>query len=68
VLDALTESGLAKSRGEARRQVQQGAVSVNGRKLGAEELVVPRHEAVHDRFFVVRKGGRDVAIAELPAE
>jgi tyrosyl-tRNA synthetase len=67
VLDALTESGLAKSRGEARRQVQQGAVSVNGRKLGAEELVVPRHEAVHDRFFVVRKGGRDVAIAELPA-
>jgi tyrosyl-tRNA synthetase len=67
VLDLLTESGLAKSRGEARRQVQQGAVSVNGRKLGAEELVVPRHEAVHDRYFVIRKGGREVAIGELPA-
>ncbi|MBK8248194.1 MAG: tyrosine--tRNA ligase [Gemmatimonadetes bacterium] len=66
VLDALTECGLAKSRGEARRQLQQGAVSVNGRKLGAEELVVPRHEAVHDRYFVVRKGGREVAIGELP--
>ena len=66
VLDALTDSGLAKSRGEARRQLQQGAVSVNGRKLGAEELLVPRHEAVHDRYFVVRKGGREVAIGELP--
>lgn len=66
VLDLLTDSGLVKSRGEARRQVQQGAVTVNGRKLGAEELTVPRHEALHDRFFVVRKGGRDVALGELP--
>ena len=67
VLDVLTGSGLVKSRGEARRQLQQGAISVNGRRLGAEELVVARHEAVHDRFFVVRKGGREVAIGELPA-
>ena len=33
-LDLVTASGLAKSRGEARRLIQQGGVTVNGRRLG----------------------------------
>ncbi len=65
ILDALVNTGLAKSKGDARRQLQQGAVSVNGRKLGAEELDVGAGEAVHDRFFLIRKGSRDVALVEL---
>jgi tyrosyl-tRNA synthetase len=65
VLDILVATGLCKSRGDARRQVQQGAVSVNGRKLGAEELGVARHEALHGAWLLVRKGSRDVALARL---
>lgn len=67
VLDLLTESGLVKSRGDARRQLQQGAVTVNGRRLGNEELVVARHEALHDRYFLVRRGAREVALGVLPS-
>jgi tyrosyl-tRNA synthetase len=62
ILDALVETGLAKSKGEARRQVQQGGVSVNGRRLGSEELSVAADEALHGAWFLIRKGSRDVGL------
>ncbi|MGQ0767171.1 MAG: tyrosine--tRNA ligase [Gemmatimonadota bacterium] len=65
VVDALVRSGLLASRGEARRQLQQGSVSANGRRLGGDELSVALTEALHSRFFLMRKGGRDVALIEV---
>ncbi|HEX4934633.1 MAG TPA: tyrosine--tRNA ligase [Gemmatimonadaceae bacterium] len=67
VVDVLVETGLVKSKGDARRQLQQGAVSVNGRKLAADEGSVPRHEALEGGYFLLRKGGREVALARLGA-
>lgn len=66
VLDVLVSTGLTKSKGDARRQLQQGAVSVNGRKLGAEEVDVALTDAIHGRYFLLRKGSRDVALVEVP--
>jgi tyrosyl-tRNA synthetase len=65
VIDVLVESGLVKSKGDARRQLQQGAVTVNGRKLSADESTVPAAEGLAGGFFLVRKGARDVALARL---
>ena len=65
VLDMLVETGLSKSRGDARRLLQQGAVTVNGRRLGPEEQSISITEAVHERFFLIRKGARDIALVEL---
>lgn len=65
VLDLLVETGLASSRGEARRQLQQGAVSVNGRRLAGEEHYVEATEAISGAYFLVRKGARDIALVEL---
>jgi tyrosyl-tRNA synthetase len=65
VLDALVATGLAKSKGEARRQVQQGAVAVNGRRLGPEEHFVDGAEALAGSHFLIRKGARDVALVAL---
>jgi tyrosyl-tRNA synthetase len=65
VLDMLVETGLVKSKGDARRQLQQGAVSVNGRKLGAEEQVISATEAVGGSYYLLRKGSRDIALVEL---
>jgi tyrosyl-tRNA synthetase len=64
-LDLLVSTGLVKSRGDARRQLQQGGITVNGRRLSADEHAVAGHESIHGRFFLVRKGSRDVALAEL---
>ncbi len=56
-----------KSKGDARRQLQQGAVTVNGRKLSADDTTIPVGDALAGGFFLVRKGARDVALARLSA-
>jgi tyrosyl-tRNA synthetase len=40
ILDLLTASGLAKSRNEARRLIQQGGVIFGGEKISAEDFLV----------------------------
>ena len=65
VVDLLVETALVRSKGEARRQIQQGAVTVNGRRLGTEEFVVSREEGIHGGYFLVRKGTRDLALVQI---
>jgi len=64
VLDVL-EKAFGQSRTAGRKLLQQGAITVNGMKLGADAATVPSGAAVRGRWFLVRKGGRDVAVAEL---
>jgi tyrosyl-tRNA synthetase len=64
VLDAL-EQAFALSKTAARKLLQQGAISVNGEKIGAEATSVDAGSAVHGKWFLLRKGGRDVAVVEL---
>ena len=64
VLDVL-EGAFQLSRSAGRKLVQQGGVTVNGEKLAADALTVPRGKAVRGRWFLVRKGGRDIALAEV---
>jgi tyrosyl-tRNA synthetase len=64
VLDVL-EGAFELSRSAGRKLVQQGGVSVNGEKLPADALTVPRDKAVRGRWFLVRKGGRDIALADV---
>jgi tyrosyl-tRNA synthetase len=64
IVEAL-EQAFALSRTAARKLIQQGAVHVNGDKLAAEAQTVDAVDAVHGRWFLLRKGGRDVALVEL---
>jgi tyrosyl-tRNA synthetase len=62
---AVLETAFGQSRSAGRKLLQQGAVTVNGAKLSADGLTVPADQAVRGRWFLVRKGGREVAVAEL---
>lgn len=53
------------SKTAARKLVQQGAVSVNGGKLAADATHLPVADAVRGRWMLVRKGAREIAVAEL---
>ena len=63
-LDAL-ERAFGLSRSASRKLLLQGAVSVNGEKLAAEAQVIDPAGAVHERWFLLRKGAREVAVIEL---
>ena len=44
IVDLLICCGLAKSRGEARRLIEQGGVSVNGEKVSSTYATVSREQ------------------------
>ncbi len=62
---AILEGAFGVSRGAGKKLLQQSAVSVNGVKLAGDEASVAADRAVHGRWMLVRKGGRDIALAEL---
>jgi tyrosyl-tRNA synthetase len=60
VIDAVTsETGLFKSRGDAKRMVQQGGVYLNGVRVdsGLASLT-----PLHGKYVLVRKGGKSYAL------
>jgi len=61
----ILEKAFDVSRGAGKKLLQQNAVTVNGVKLGADDASIGADRAVHGRWFLVRKGGRDIALAEL---
>ncbi|MDB4881081.1 MAG: Tyrosyl-tRNA synthetase [Gemmatimonadetes bacterium] len=66
VLKLLVASGLAASNGAAKRLLEQGAVSVNRRKLAATERLLPVGDLLlRDRHVLVGKGKRDFAVVRL---
>ncbi len=65
VVDGLVELKLAASKGAARRLVEQGGVSVNGRRVGsaAEEV----GEALEGDYYLIKKGARDYGLLRVGA-
>ncbi len=64
VLDAL-ERAFGLSRTAARKLLHQGAVSVNGEKLPAAIVEIDPAGAAHNRWFLLRKGAREIAVLEM---
>ena len=65
VLDAFVVTGLVKSKGDARRLLQQGGLYANGEKLAPDNGVLSASGAIHGQYYVLRKGARDMAIVRL---
>ena len=61
-VDLLVLCGLASSKGEARRFVDQGGVYVNNRKV---DTTISLHDVLHGRYLVVRRGKRATCLAVL---
>ncbi|MDF2967209.1 MAG: tyrosine--tRNA ligase [Nocardioidaceae bacterium] len=65
VVDALVATGLAASRSQARRAVQEGGAYVNNERVTAPDDPLPPAALLHDRFLVVRKGKRSVGVVDV---
>jgi len=58
VVDIVTRAGLAASKSEARRLMQQGGVKVNGKDVRDPNGRLVREDALNGRVFLVQRGGR----------
>jgi len=61
LVDALVKSGLAPSKGEARRGIQGGGYSVNGEKIAADRALT-RGDALAGRYVVLQRGKKNYAM------
>jgi tyrosyl-tRNA synthetase len=61
IVDLLVSSGLAESRGAARRVVKEGGAYVNNQKIADEEWQPSADDLLHGRWIVARRGKRNTA-------
>jgi tyrosyl-tRNA synthetase len=61
VITLLVDAGLASSRSDARRNLESGAVYVNGERVGEDRLVSP-DDVRHGRYVLLRKGKKSYAV------
>lgn len=59
LIDILHTTGLCASRGDARRTVSGGGVSVNGRRQAPDTLALPANVLVGGRYVLLQKGRRN---------
>jgi tyrosyl-tRNA synthetase len=65
IVDLLVTSGVAESRGAARRAVKEGGAYVNNQKIADEEWQPAPSDLLHGRWLVVRRGKRSTAGVEM---
>jgi tyrosyl-tRNA synthetase len=62
VIDALVEAGLAKSKGEARRIIEQGGAYVNNRRIDGLTTQLGPGELASESVMVLRSGKKKYAL------
>ena len=62
--DLLVATGLAKSKGEARRTLSEGGVYVNNQRVDSDDWAPTAGDYLHGKWLVLRRGKRNVAGVE----
>ena len=65
VLDLLVQTGLADSRGNARRVLSEGGAYVNNQRVTDVAAVPAESDLVAGRWLLLRRGKRSIAVAEV---
>ena len=65
ILDAFVAAGLSKSKGEARRTVQQGGAYVNNRRVEDLEVVLTSEQLASETVIVLRSGKKKYALLKF---
>lgn len=67
VIDLLADSGVASSRGDAKRTIQGGGAYLNNQRIGDMGQMVTVNDTVDGRFLILRKGRKKYHLVKLLA-
>ena len=65
IVTLLADSGLAKSRGEARRLIRGGGVYLNNQRITEEGARVTQNDSLHGQYLLLRVGRRKLHLVRL---
>ena len=68
LVDAVVRAGLAKSKSEARRQIEQGGVYVNQQRVKDVDRTLDPSDWLAGRNLLLRKGKKDYALLRVAGE
>ena len=63
--DLIAETGLAPSKGEARRLIESGGFYVNNRRVNDPRAKIDMSLAIEGKFLVLRKGGKAYLLVKV---
>ncbi len=64
VVDVLVESGFLKSKGEARRGIQEGGVYVNNRRVTDAAMNVTISDFIEGKYLILRRGKKNYSMVK----
>lgn len=59
VVSFLTDTGIFPSKGEARKMIQNGGVSINRKKIAGTDVKVNGEMLLHQKFILIQKGKKN---------
>ena len=59
VISFLADTGIFPSKGEARKMIQNGGVSINRKKVEDLQFTVTNSILLHDRYLLIQKGKKN---------
>jgi tyrosyl-tRNA synthetase len=67
IVDAFVEAGLAKTKGEARRTIEQGGAYVNNRRIEGIDRTLTANDLASETVLVLRSGRKKYALLRFVA-
>jgi tyrosyl-tRNA synthetase len=67
LIDLVATSGLASSKGEARRLISSGGIYVNNQRIANVQAMLGLSSLIEGQFLVLRKGARDYHLLRVQA-
>ena len=65
VISFLTETNIFPSKGEARKMIQNGGVSINRKKVDGVQLTVDSSLLLHDQYLLIQKGKKNYYLVKV---
>lgn len=65
IVDLLASSSVAKSKGEARRSIEEGGISLNNHRVSDMTRIVTTQDLVDGKFLILRKGKKNFHLIKV---
>lgn len=68
LIAVVADSGLSPSRGQARKAIRSGAISINNQKVTDEQRVIGSNDLIDARYVVLRRGKKAYHVVDVGKE
>src|SRR5690606_1250033 len=65
LINFLTETSIFPSKGEARKLIQNGGLSINRKKVETPQLTLDTSFLLHDKYLLIQKGKKNHYLVQL---